>query len=51
MDPNTTLDELIDAAVAGDWDAFYAAYTALGDWLLIGGFPPDDPRPQRPRPA
>lgn len=40
MDPNTTLDNLLDALSDGDRDAAIDACENLADWLLNGGFIP-----------
>ncbi len=44
MDPDACLARLIDAAVAGDAEAFANAGEDLYDWLQAGGFAPRDPR-------
>jgi hypothetical protein len=44
MDPNTTLAQLIDAAVQGDHRTMLREAKDLQDWLRKGGFPPADPR-------
>ncbi len=48
MDPNAALNQIIDAAVAGDAEALGPLVIDLGIWLAAGGFPPDDPRTPRP---
>lgn len=48
MDPNATLNELFDAFANGNRSGATTALIELTDWLLAGGFMPDDPRgPQR----
>ena len=48
MDPNATLNTLIDAVLGGRWDDDYDtaqdALDALFAWRSNGGFTPDDPR-------
>lgn len=44
MDPNVTLNTLIDAAVAGDRRKLSATAEDLFVWLKSGGFTPRDPR-------
>jgi len=48
MDPNATLNTLIDAILGGDWDTDYdVAQDALDNlfaWRANGGFAPTDPR-------
>jgi len=44
MDPNTTLKELINAAVEGDALTLMQRADSLATWLDRGGFPPDNPR-------
>ncbi len=48
MDPDATLNNLIEAAVAGNLRDLNEAHQALALWLAGGGFPPSDPRnPER----
>jgi hypothetical protein len=44
MDPDATLAELIDAAIAGDWRSLEDHAENLAEWLKTGGFAPADPR-------
>ncbi len=46
MDPNATLNRLIDAATTRDQDPqdILDAAEDLVDWIDRGGFLPDDPR-------
>ena len=44
MDPNATLNELLDAIYAADADAALDAAEALVEWIDSGGFAPTDPR-------
>ena len=44
MDPDACLARLLDAAVAGDAEAFANAAEDLYAWLRGGGFAPGDPR-------
>ncbi len=43
MDPNATLQRIIDAAVAGDIGELVEASIDLAAWLKSGGFPPIRP--------
>jgi hypothetical protein len=44
MNPDATLANLIDAAVAGDAEEVKDYAGILSDWLKGGGFAPLDPR-------
>ncbi len=44
MDPDQVLDELLDAATAGDPWGLVRAAGDLADWLWYAGAAPRDPR-------
>jgi hypothetical protein len=48
MDPDASLDRLLDAAIAGDAEELRWAADDLAGWLERGGYRPRDPRPPAP---
>ena len=40
MDPDATLQDIMDALTGEDWEEAYDKVTDLSDWLDGGGFPP-----------
>ncbi len=42
MDPNTTLQRIIDAALSGDAAELRDAANDLAEWLERGGFAPNE---------
>ena len=54
MDPNTALDNIIDAAIDGDAEKMLELATGLAEWMLDDGFAPtanDAERVQEPGPV
>jgi hypothetical protein len=49
MDPNATLDRLLDAIMDGDMTEAGYALEDLTGWIYKGGFKPRDPRTSEDR--
>lgn len=47
MDPNATVDRIVEAFGSGDAEEGLAALEDLREWLRRGGFPPDEEHQRR----